>query len=213
MRSTLVYALALGVCIAATGCSNKELISQKDQQIAALQNEVGELEGQLASERARTEELNSELARALSDLRAKEKVWLEEKQGMTQVTIDGEVTFGSGSTRITTEGKDILDRVWNVVGHYPEREVRIEGHTDDVAIAERWQQRFRSNWELSSARAHAVLHYLMSKYAIDPQKICAVGYGEHQPIASNATDDGRAMNRRVVITIAPPHTTTRQTLP
>ena len=120
---------------------------------------------------------------------------------------------GSGSTRITTEGKDILDRVWNVVGHYPEREVRIEGHTDDVAIAERWQQRFRSNWELSSARAHAVLHYLMSKYAIDPQKICAVGYGEHQPIASNATDDGRAMNRRVVITIAPPHTTTRQTLP
>jgi len=212
MRRKPYIALALVLCVAATGCSNKKMIAQKDQQIAALQNEVGELEGQLASERARTEELNSELARALSDLRAKEKVWMEQREGMTQITIDGEVTFGSGSTRITSEGKDILTRVWDVVGNYPEREVRIEGHTDNVPIAEKWQNRFRSNWELSSARAHAVLHYLMSKYSIDPQRIAAVGYGEFQPIASNDTEQGRAMNRRVVITIAPPRST-RQALP
>jgi chemotaxis protein MotB len=206
MRSTFVYALALGLCITAIGCSNKELINQKDQQIAALQNEVGELQGQLSSERARTEELNTELARALSDARAKEKVWLEEKEGMTSITIDGEVTFGSGSTRITSEGKDILDRVWGVVGNYPERDVRIEGHTDNVPIAERWQHRFHSNWELSSARAMAVLHYLMSKYSIDPHRISAAGYGEYRPIASNDTEQGRAMNRRVVITVAPART-------
>jgi chemotaxis protein MotB len=205
MKSKVVVVLSLVVLFAmmATGCSNKELIQQKDTQIAELQSELDQLQGDLEAERARTGQLQSDLDNALSDMRSKEQVWMEEKNGLTQVTIDGEVTFSSGSTRLTTEGKEILNRIFDVVEQYPDRSIMIEGHTDNVPIAERFQSRYRSNWELSSARAHTVLHYVQKKYNIDSNRIGAVGYGEFRPIATNDTKDGQAMNRRVVITIAP----------
>jgi chemotaxis protein MotB len=90
-----------------------------------------------------------------------------------------------------------------VVSNYPDREVLIEGHTDDVPIAEKWQYRFKSNWELSSARAHAVLHYVIKTYGLDPGRVAAVGYGEYRPLVTNDTPEGRATNRRVVITVGP----------
>jgi chemotaxis protein MotB len=205
MKSKVVVVLSLVVLFAmmATGCSNKELIQQKDTQSAELQSELDQLQGDLEAERARTGQLQSDLDNALSDMRSKEQVWMEEKNGLTQVTIDGEVTFSSGSTRLTTEGKEILNRIFDVVEQYPDRSIMIEGHTDNVPIAERFQSRYRSNWELSSARAHTVLHYVQKKYNIDSNRIGAVGYGEFRPIATNDTKDGQAMNRRVVITIAP----------
>ncbi len=205
MKSKVLIALSLVVVFAVmtTGCSNKELIQQKDAQIAELQTELDELSGYLESERARTGQLQSDLDNALSDMRSKEQVWMEEKNGLTQVTIDGEVTFSSGGTQLTAEGKDILDRVFEVVEQYPDRSIMIEGHTDNVPIAEQFQTRYRSNWELSSARAHAVLHYIQKKYNVDSDRIGAAGYGEYRPIATNDTKDGQSMNRRVVITIGP----------
>lgn len=201
IRVTLLLAVVFGML--ATGCSNKKLIEQKDAQIAALEEEIGKLETEVRSEKAATEQLRADLDQALSDLRTKEQVWLDEKEGLMQITLDGEVTFASGSTRITDAGKEILDRVFKIVEQYPDRAILIEGHTDNVPIAERWQHRFRSNWELSSARAQAVRRYVSSKYSIEPSRLGAVGYGEYRPIASNASAEGRTANRRVVITIAP----------
>jgi chemotaxis protein MotB len=60
---------------------------------------------------------------------------------------------------------------------------------------------YPSNWELSSARAHAVLHYVENKYAPEPDRLAAVGYGEYMPVADNETREGRSQNRRVVITV------------
>ncbi len=195
----LSFVLAMG--LVASGCSNKKLMAQKDAQIVALQEEVGTLESEAQRERDRAAQLQAELDRALSESRQKEQVWLVEKEGMTQITLDGAVAFGSGSTRITAEGKRILDDVFGVVEKYPDRWILIEGHTDDVPIAEKWQYRFRSNWELSSARAHAVLHYVESNFGIEAERLAAVGYGEYHPIADNSTEAGRSMNRRVVITV------------
>jgi chemotaxis protein MotB len=205
MRTRLLMALLLVIAVGlmVTGCSNKKLIEQKDAQIVALQDEIDKLEGQVKAETDRNEQLRSDLEKALSDMRKKEQVWINEKENLTQVTLDGEVTFASGSTRITSEGKEILNRVFEVVEQYPDRAVMIEGHTDNVPIAERWQYRFRSNWELSSARANSVRRYVLSSFNIGPQRIGAVGYGEYRPIATNDTEEGRAANRRVVITIAP----------
>jgi chemotaxis protein MotB len=199
----VLLVLLVAPAVVLTGCSNKKLIEEKDQQIAALQSELDELNTQLDDEKARTAKLQSDLDNALSDARSKEQVWMQEKEGLTQITLDGEVTFASGSTRITSDGKQILDKIWEVLQNYPERTVMIEGHTDNVPIAEQFQTRFRSNWELSSARAHSVLHYVKGKYNLDPQRIGAVGYGEFRPIASNDTEQGRSMNRRVVITVGP----------
>jgi len=74
-------------------------------------------------------------------------------------------------------------------------------YTDDVQIAERFTGRYASNWELSSARAHAVVHYLTKNQGADPERLSAIGYGEYQPVADNTTPEGRAENRRVVIAV------------
>jgi chemotaxis protein MotB len=209
LKVMILLSLVAVFAMLATGCSNKKLIEQKDTQIAELQSALDEAQGDLESERARTAQLQSDLDNALSDLKSRERVWMEEKNGLTQITIDGEVTFGSGSTRLTAEGQEILDRVFEVVEQYADRAIMIEGHTDNVPIAPKFQDRFRSNWELSSARAHTVLHYVQKKYNIDSNRIGAAGYGEYRPIATNDTRDGQAMNRRVVITVGPMPQNTR----
>jgi chemotaxis protein MotB len=82
------------------------------------------------------------------------------------------------------------------------REVRVEGHTDNVPLA---TDEYPSNWELSSARATAVLRYMVEQAGVDPTLIFAAGYGEYRPVASNLTPEGRALNRRAdVIILYPP---------
>jgi chemotaxis protein MotB len=190
----------MALAMLSTGCS-KKLVKQQEAQIADLEAEVAGLQGDLASERERTAALNADLKRSLSDMSAKESVWLREKDGLTQITLDGEMTFATGSARLTSDGSAVLDRIWKVIGEYPDRTILIEGHTDNVPIAPKWQSRFKSNGGLSSARAHAVLHYVRGKFNTDPTRIGAVGYGAHRPMASNDSAEGRASNRRVVITI------------
>jgi chemotaxis protein MotB len=203
MKYRLILVMAVALAVALTGCSNKKLEEQQVAQIADLQAEVEELHGQLDTERQRSQELNSELSEALSEQRAQEQVWMEQKDMLTTVTLDGEVAFGSGSASIRDEGQTILDRIFEIVSSYPDRDVLIEGHTDDVPIAEKWQHRYKSNWELSSARAHAVLHFAVQNYGMDPGRVAAVGYGAYRPLVSNGTPEGRATNRRVVITVGP----------
>lgn len=189
--------LIIGLCVIVAGCSQGKLIAQKDQQIATLQNDIADLEGEVETQR----QLNEDLEKALADFQDKEQVWMKEKEGMMEIVMDGSVVYSSGSAKLTSEGKDIIDKIWEVLSRYPDREILIEGHTDNVQIAERFQHRFKSNWELSSARAHSVLHYVREKYGINPERIAAVGYGEYRPIADNSTEAGRAQNRRVVITV------------
>ena len=75
--------------------------------------------------------------------------------------------------------------------------IHVVGHTDNVPI----RSRFPSNWELSTARALAAVHFLTEKAKVDPRREGAVGYGEFRPVADNATPEGRARNRRIAITI------------
>ena len=179
------------------GCSNKKLIAQKDQHIASLQGEISSLESQLATQR----QMNDDLSNMLSEYQQKEKVWLEEKDGLTQITLDGSATFPTASAKLSAEGKDIIDLIWKVLDDYPGRSILIEGHTDNRQLNPSMYEIYRSNWELSSARAHSVLHYIRKQFGTPPEQIMAVGCGEFQPIADNATEMGMEKNRRVVITI------------
>ena len=79
----------------------------------------------------------------------------------------------------------------------------VEGHTDNVGIALEFQDRFKSNWELSTARATSVVHYLRQKHDMDPNRLAAVGFGEYRPLGNNDTPEGRSQNRRVVIEVGP----------
>ena len=107
-------------------------------------------------------------------------------------------TFPVASADVTSTAQAVIDRVATTLEPL-DVAVRIEGHTDDTPIR---TARYSSNWELSTARASAVVARFIDQ-RMDPRRLSAAGYGEFHPRASNATADGRASNRRVDVVVIP----------
>ncbi|HVZ34942.1 MAG TPA: OmpA family protein, partial [Polyangiaceae bacterium] len=103
-----------------------------------------------------------------------------------------QILFNSASTILRYEAAPVLDAVRDVAMHFS-GQLAVEGHTDDRRIQ---NEEFPSNWELSQARAAAVLHYLLHVH-IDPTRVHVTGYADQRPLASNDTEEGRSKNRRV----------------
>ncbi len=112
------------------------------------------------------------------------------------VTFSDAVLFASGSADIKPEAFGVLEKLSKSINTAPGRIV-IEGHTDNVPIS---GGKYASNWELSTARAASILHFLITK-GVDPNRFSIAGYGEYRPLTSNETEDGRAKNRRVELII------------
>jgi chemotaxis protein MotB len=108
--------------------------------------------------------------------------------------------FDSGSDQIKPEGRILLDTLATSLVSLGNH-IRVEGHTDSVPIH---NQRFPSNWELSTARATTVVSYLITKFGLWPEMLSAAGYAEYRPAASNDTEEGKARNRRVDIIVLNP---------
>ncbi|MEJ2721404.1 MAG: OmpA family protein [bacterium] len=204
MRKTIWVVIAVLVAALAMGCSgSKKALLEKDARIAELEGEMDDLQAKLTEQEQRNAELNQRLEDALADYKSKEQVWLAQEESQSVVTISEAVLFNSGSTTLSKSGTEVIDKIAEVAGGYPNRSIIVEGHTDDVGIAMAYRNKYPSNWELSAARACAVVRYMMKKHETDPARLAAVGYGEYQPIADNNTPEGRALNRRVVIKIGP----------
>jgi chemotaxis protein MotB len=105
--------------------------------------------------------------------------------------------FASGDDRVSPSSLPTLAKVAGVIAALP-NPVRLEGHTDSVPIH---NSRFRSNWELSTARAIATLETLADRYNIPASRMAVAGYAENAPADSNDTEEGRAHNRRVDIVL------------
>ena len=117
------------------------------------------------------------------------------------ITVVADMLFDSGKAKIRREAYPLLEKVTRVLKeNVADYKVGIEGHTDNVPIK---VSGWKSNWELSSQRALAVLHYMAEEQSIDPSRLSANGYGEYQSVASNDTARGRQLNRRVEIVIYP----------
>ncbi|MDR2581071.1 MAG: flagellar motor protein MotB [Fibromonadaceae bacterium] len=106
------------------------------------------------------------------------------------------VGFASGSADLREQGREILRDIGDIIKDNPNLRIRIEGHTDDVPIR---STRFRSNWDLSSARSLSVVELLAEQTGILPQNMSAVGYGEHRPLVPNTSPENRSKNRRIQI--------------
>jgi chemotaxis protein MotB len=120
------------------------------------------------------------------------------------ITFVADILFDSGKASIKSESYPTLDKVAAVLEeNVPNLNIGIEGHTDNQPIR---YSGWKSNWELSTARALSVLHYLVDKKGIAPERVSAVGYGEHHPVAGNETVEGRRQNRRVEVVILPKYT-------
>ncbi len=113
--------------------------------------------------------------------------------------------FASGSADTTSEIDAQLQKLAPILRKLSkDHDIIVEGHTDNQGIRNEY---YDSNWELSTARATSVARLLIDKYGIPPSRIGAIGYGQYRPIASNATPEGRAKNRRVVFLIKNGETT------
>jgi len=187
MNISLVLVLTLGL----SGCT---IILQKGrrtdiEKITKMKNDMTELE------RAK-EELERRLQDEINDKQVKVEM---QGKGLV-ITFVSEVLFDSGKAKLRKDSYPKLDKVADVLNTTVlDLNVGIEGHTDNKPIK---RSGWKSNWELSTARALSVLHYLSDKSVSEP-RLAAIGYGEYKPVASNDTKEGRQANRRVEIVILP----------
>ncbi|MGD8859590.1 MAG: OmpA family protein [Myxococcales bacterium] len=120
-------------------------------------------------------------------------------RGRMVVELAENILFDSGKAKIKPEGREALTEVASVLASIKDRSFQIAGHTDNIPIKSR---RFPSNWELSTARAVQVTRYL-SEHGVPADRLSAAGYAETQPVESNDTPEGRALNRRIEIVLMP----------
>ena len=114
-------------------------------------------------------------------------------KGKIIVRIKGNALFKSSKAELNKEALPMLDEIVKVLFDYPEYNINIKGHTDDIPIS---TVKFPSNWELSAVRATSVLKHLINR-GINPERLTATGYGKTLPLISNDTEEHRAINRRV----------------
>ncbi|MDD4953582.1 MAG: flagellar motor protein MotB [Candidatus Omnitrophica bacterium] len=201
MKTKLLQtAFIVFIAIALTGCT---FIFQKGRR-SDIQK-IEELSSQLEELRKTKGTLEDRLAQEIVDKQVK----LDMMEKGLVITVVGDLLFDSGKAKIRSEAEPLLDKVALILKeNVPQYNVGIEGHTDNVPIH---YSGWKSNWELSSARALSVLHYLTSEKGISPERLSAIGYGEFRPVASNDTKEDRQLNRRVEIVIMPQVTKVKET--
>ena len=132
------------------------------------------------------------LARVIESQFQDEIKVVQRDQGIS-LEIADVILFDSGKADLLTEAGPVLSRLVRTLQEIGEADVAVEGHTDDRPIL---GGRFHSNWELAAARANAVTRYLLSQ-GLPPGRLRSVSYADTHPVADNATEAGRAENRRV----------------
>ncbi len=175
---------------------------------AELDAALGEIEDKIAviDEMKKKQKAALERLATLKDLLSQFKGLIESGKLSIKVSknrmvieMQSEILFEPGSDKLSASGKEALLEVANVLKTMAGRDFQIAGHTDD---APKKKMKFASNWELSSARAIAVLAFLVDS-GMAAGSLSAAGYGEFQPIADNSTEEGKAKNRRIEIVLLP----------
>lgn len=142
-------------------------------------------------------ELRNELGNALEGLVGSDQIRFREGARWMEVTLPGDLVFRSGGVLPGPEAQTAIVRIADVLAS-GDNALMVEGHTDNLPIS---TGRFPSNWELSAARAGAVVR-LLEDSGIDGKRLAAKGYGDNHPVARNDTERGRARNRRVTLVIS-----------
>jgi len=176
----------------------KYRISQlQKEKVKAVESAVEDKDRELSElERAKLE-LEGALKKEIGEYKARLNMT---ERGLV-ITFVSEVLFDSGKDQIKYDGRPALQKVSEVLNRdVPSSEVAIEGYTDNDPIK---HSGWKTNWELSSARALAVLHYLVDECKVKPQRLSANGYGEFRSVAPNDSVQNKQKNRRVEIVIMP----------
>ena len=200
MKKILSVLLVISFVLSAAGCAVNIYGRRKSDvsKIGELSDEVARLEALRQKDLLKLAEIEEALAQKL---RGEKDVRLEMAERGLVITFVDKILFDSGKADIKEDGLPVLQKVADVLKKKArDRKIGVEGHTDNEPIT---HSGWKSNWELSTARATSVLHYLVDNGRISPKMLSATGYGEHKPVASNITKDGRRENRRVEIILLP----------
>jgi chemotaxis protein MotB len=182
--------------------AERHALEQKNLELSALNDELARSTRKLAEAKEALEKKSAEyenLAQSLKQEISEGKIQLSELQGRMTVQLKDKILFASGSTRVNKEGQEALVKIADALKSVQGRIIRVEGHTDDVPTPK--DGPFPSNWELSLARAMAVVRALQDS-GVDPTVLSAAGYGQYQPIAPNDSPENRSLNRRIEIVLA-----------
>lgn len=170
-----------------------ENIGSKDAYIQSIQQAA-----------ARKDSLNMALVMnlkgAIGDLNDQD-INIKVDKGVVFVDISDKVLFKTGSFDLSDRAKTVLGKVALVLKNQPEIEFMVEGHTDNVAL--KGDKDLQDNWDLSVKRATTIVRLFQKQYGLNPANMVAAGRAEHRPVADNATEAGRASNRRTRIVILP----------
>lgn len=166
---------------------------KKKKSVIKLQNKVIRL----------LDDTKKTIATSLKEEIAAQEIELVEMEDTLKVVFIDKILFDSGSVEINQKGKKILLVVADSVRAHRVQNLLVEGHTDNMPLGPTLKERFPSNWELSAARAAAVVRFLQKKGRLQPERLSARGYSYFRPVASNETKEGRHQNRRIEIILGP----------
>jgi len=185
---------------AARIAKEREQLRQEQSRLAATLEQERLAKEDEITRLTRTQE---ELSKSLQDEISKGNITIQQVRDRLTINMVDRVLFDSGQAQVKPAGVKVLQQVGDVLKTVTDKQIRIEGHTDNVPISSKLQDRFKTNWELSTARATTVVRYLIDQGGVDRQYLSAVGYADTHPIASNDSDEGRSSNRRIEIVLYP----------
>lgn len=206
--------------------SLRQEISSLQEEISSLQEEISSLREERSQLRARLGDRGDTIALLRTELTDREKRLQELQQENEQIqselnenldegdvrtenqriyiALESKILFGVGNVHVQDSIQEELNSIADILQKYPDREILVEGHTDDLPLQNELKEKYGSNWELSGQRAINVLKYLVYARDIEPERIGAVAYGKFRPRVANNSDENRAQNRRVEIVLLPP---------
>jgi chemotaxis protein MotB len=149
-------------------------------------------------QRKAIEEIRKKMADALTGFKSNE-LTVATKNGKVYVSLQENLLFPSGSAVVNPKGKEALAKLAEVLNINPDITVDIEGHTDSIPIRGKYQD----NWDLSLARAASIVRILTVDYKVTPERVIASGHSQYEPVQSNSSAEGRALNRRTDIILSP----------
>ena len=182
-----------------TNVANKESqLTKSQQQLADQQKRLEQLQALMDQQKKATQEIRKKMADALVGFNSNE-LTVAVKNGKVYVSLQENLLFPSGSAVVNPKGKEALGKLAEVLNMNPDITVDIEGHTDSIPI----RGKYKDNWDLSTARANSIVRILTTDYQVDPVRVIASGHSQYDPVQSNSTPEGRALNRRTEIILSP----------
>lgn len=177
----------------------KAINTQSKMTIADQAIRLQNLQNLIQSQKDVMSNLKNSIANALLNYSADE-LTVTIKDGMVYVSLQEKLLFKSGSDVVDPKGKEALGKLAVVLANTKDITVLIEGHTDNVPIK---TNKFKDNWDLSTARATSIVRVLTKDNAFDPNRITAAGKSSFHPVKGNETVEGRAANRRTEVILSP----------